>query len=651
MTGSVRRAALVLLLAVFSMGTAALAAPSQTDDPPPATIALAARTAWLADDRPVALDVAIDGDTAGTTMRVRIHPPLETADDLEASQEGDVGGITRSIDLGPTDEIPTADDGTRRIDLTADDIRLPGVHPVVVELRSVDGGVLGMVRTPVIRLDPDEDAPATPALAIVVDIAVPPTLEPSSRRELTSSEVARLERLADFLDLVTALDAPPPITIVAVPDTIEALAASTDPRAVAVLASVADAALADTTTLVAHPYVAVSAGALADAGLGDVIDTATDVGVRTLTDRLGATPDLSRWPDGDVTPEAATILEARGVRTVLTTTSAPDDPDDRGLVPAGPRPVPSLSESGLEAIVGDDSTARSLLAPVGERADAAVVAVATLLLRDDGRGTHAAVRVDDVPDDALLRSLAPLLTEPDAPVSIADLPTERPEGDVEGSGPFLLPTGSADDLTLVADRYRAVDDSVATYDTFAGTDSPQTAALRLRQLTSVADGIENEQRIALLDEIDEIVGAAFGAVALTGQTDLNLTSRSGSLPIAVQNDGADPVQVMVRIRSDRLRFPDGEEFEIVAGPDVTRIDIPVEALATGSVPTFVEVRTPDGAVLLDQRQLNVRSTAVSGVGLALSIGALTVLAVWWARTWRKGRKSGTSGADEGVRGN
>jgi hypothetical protein len=35
----------------------------------------------------------------------------------------------------------------------------------------------------------------------------------------------------------------------------------------------------------------------------------------------------------------------------------------------------------------------------------------------------------------------------------------------------------------------------------------------------------------------------------------------------------------------------------------------------------------------------VRSTAVSGVGLALSIGAGVFLTVWWARHWRRTRRS------------
>jgi len=35
----------------------------------------------------------------------------------------------------------------------------------------------------------------------------------------------------------------------------------------------------------------------------------------------------------------------------------------------------------------------------------------------------------------------------------------------------------------------------------------------------------------------------------------------------------------------------------------------------------------------------VRSTAVSGVGLVLSIGAGLFLVVWWARHWHRTRRS------------
>jgi hypothetical protein len=44
-------------------------------------------------------------------------------------------------------------------------------------------------------------------------------------------------------------------------------------------------------------------------------------------------------------------------------------------------------------------------------------------------------------------------------------------------------------------------------------------------------------------------------------------------------------------------------------------------------------------VVLERTRFDIRSTAVSGVGVVLSIGAGLFLAIWWARHWRKTRRS------------
>ncbi len=619
----------------------------QVDDPPPAAIELAERSPWVSDSAPVTLDVAITGDTAGTTVRVRIHPPLTDATDLETSLTEDVGGITTSIDVGPTDDIAVADTGNRQIVITGDEIRTPGVHPVVVELRSAAGEVLGLVRTPVIRLGTDDRPLDAPRLSIVVDVGIDPTVDPEGRREPTSTEIGRLDRTASFLDELVGLDTPAPVTVLAVPDTLDSLALSTDPRAPDVLDRISAALALDP---VAMPLVPVSAAALDSAGLDDVLNSVIDAGARSLMDRLGTAAPPSIWADDDVTPAAAALLAERGFETILTNAAdvdepGPDEPGgiERLLEPAGPRPVPALSDSQLSAVVADVSTADVLTAGVGDRVDEVPLAIAELILRDGGRGSDVVLRVDEVADDSLLVAAIPLLTAPDAPVTIVPLPSGTSNRDPDEDDlpdPVTLPTGSGSDLSAIAAQYRSVERHVATFDAFAGADSSRSADLAEQRLTSVADGLDTAHRVALLQSVEDVVAAGFEGVVLTGQTDLNLTSRAGDLPIAIANSNDYPVTVLVRIRSERLRFPDGEEFEVVAEPDITRLDIPVEALATGSVPTFVEVRTPDGALVLDDRQLNVRSTAVSGVGLALSLGALAVLAIWWVRTWRKGRNSG-----------
>src|SRR3546814_14753504 len=60
--------------------------------------------------------------------------------------------------------------------------------------------------------------------------------------------------------------------------------------------------------------------------------------------------------------------------------------------------------------------------------------------------------------------------------------------------------------------------------------------------------------------------------------------RRGTLPVTVENANPFPVDVVIRSTSDRLRFPDGEDLPVtVEAGDALRVDVPVEALATGSV--------------------------------------------------------------------
>lgn len=640
----------VVLAVGALLASAAPAVARQVDDGPQASIELAERSPWVSDSAPVTLDVAITGDTAGTTMRVRIHPPLRDADDLETSLTEDVGGITRSIDLGPTDDIAVSPAGNRQIVITGDEMRSPGVHPVVVELRSGDGEVLGLVRTPVIRLGTDDSPLDAPKLSIVVDVGIDPTVGPQGRREPTSTEIGRLERTAAFLDELAQLDPPTPVTVLAVPDTLDSLALSSDPRAPDLLDRISAAVGPDP---VAMPLVPVSAAALEAAGLGDALGSVIDAGVASLTDRFGDVSPPSIWTDGDVTPAAAALLAERGFETILTDTVDDDQPgsndsrdSERLLEPAGPRPIPALDDSEVSAVVADLATTEALTAGVGDRVDVVPLAIAELILRDDRRGSDVVLRVDEVSDDSLLVAALPLLTAVDAPVEIVPLPGGRSSRDPDEEDlpdPVTLPTGAGTDLTPIAEQYRSVERDVVTFDAFAGADSSRAADLAEQRLTSVADGLETADRLALLEAVEAVVAEGFDGIDLTGQTDLNLTSREGDLPIAIANANDYPVRVTVVIRSDRLRFPDGEEFEVIAEPDITRLDVRVEALATGSVPTFVEIRTPDGALVLDARQLNVRSTAVSGVGLALSLGALAVLAVWWIRTWRKKHKTDDTG--------
>lgn len=652
---------LVALAALAALLMAHFGATARAQEAAAGSLTLIEASPWVEADGTISLTVATEGDVGATVMRVRIHSPVRTVGALDEALEGDAGrGLYTSPPI-PVGFLPVAADGTREVQITASTstsgdltarLRNPGVHPLTLTLEQPDGTVLTTVRTAFTRLGTDDDPLAVPNLAMIFAIAADPTVGADGLRTLESADIDRLGRVGEAIAALTAATeqagTSAPISIAAIPDTLDALSASTDPRAQSLVEAVA--ALGDDDTALGLPYVALSAQALVDAELDAFLPALVSLGRGALDDRLEAVVDETFWPtDDEVDPSGAEALAAIGVRHLLV--PAPADPVAAPvgpLVDAGPRPIEGLEPLG--AVTVDTATSEALAAAAPDRFDAGTLALARLILRtpsdaDDAAPTVVVVSVDDVPADSNLSALLPLLALPGSPVTTGGLELVG-TGPVLDAAPFVFSPRDPDDgsgvdgdqsLEAIAPRVREVD---AVVDTFAATvegESARAVDLRLRVATALARGLSPEDRRALLDAADSAARETFDAISLAGQTDLNLTSRSGTLPLVLRNDTGFPVRVVVGIRSERLQFPQGDRFEMVLTDELTRLDVPVEARATGSVPTFVTVSTPDDEIRLDSRQLNVRSTAISGVGLTLSLGALAVLVIWWVRSWRRAR--------------
>lgn len=662
------------LVAIVAIGTPAGAQQSPRftaqGDEPMSDLTLVGRSPWVGAEDELVLDVRTGGDTTDTVLRIEIHEPVDSAAELERSLGEDVGRVLYRSPRIPVGFVPVRPDGALRLvvqtsagggDALTARLRTPGVHPVVVSLTGPDGTV-ATVRTPVVRLGTEDDPLPAPALALLVEFAVPPTVTPEARREVSDDELARLDDLATVLVGAVGDDDTRPrlsATVAARPDTLDALAATADPRSIRVLESLA--ASSRDGTVVASPYVPLDVPGLLDVDLGDFVEPIVATGVSVLRDRLADDVDASLWdaPDG-IDRAGAALLPGLGFNHLLI--DGPErgsgdgnddgsDPAERGLVDAGPVAVGGVDT--LDAYLVDTTTSKILESSADDRVDAGHVALAGLILRDDGAASDVVVRIDEAPTDSVLRHLLPLLTMADAPVTIGPVTAARITGDdADDDRAGVLEAAPPEGSPLTADfarRVRAATEGIDTFDSFVDTESARADALRLRIATSIAVGVDAAERTSLVDSVETAVSTAFDAVALAGPTDLNLTSRNGTLPLMIRNDNDFPVRVVLRIRSDRLTFPEGDRFEYTLTEDVTRIDIPVEARATGSVPTAVELRTPDEEVVLDSRQLNVRSTAISGVGLALSLGALAVLILWWARTWRRSRTPETAHGESSRR--
>jgi hypothetical protein len=139
-----------------------------------------------------------------------------------------------------------------------------------------------------------------------------------------------------------------------------------------------------------------------------------------------------------------------------------------------------------------------------------------------------------------------------------------------------------------------------------------------------------QRGLAFARAIPEAVTAEIKMIRAPAPQTITLTSRTGVIPLSVGSALKYPVDVVIRLDSDKLRFPDGNRI------DVTKLRPPnqtfrVRAItqASGTFPLKVQVLTPSGQLVSDS-QLTIRSTAYNVVALSITGGAAAFLVGWWA---------------------
>jgi hypothetical protein len=179
-----------------------------------------------------------------------------------------------------------------------------------------------------------------------------------------------------------------------------------------------------------------------------------------------------------------------------------------------------------------------------------------------------------------------------------------------------------------------------SYQAMIGEGNRSIDPLEDRLLASAAVDLSDPERDAYLDGLNAELDQKFAGVVVPDRQTVTLTSADGQLPITVRNLLDDPVEVQVLLRSsERLEFPEGNVITVKLGAKETvNRQVQVKTRATGDTPIQVIVQTPGGARQLQSTRYNVRSTAVSGVGLFLTIGAAGFLALWWIRHIRLTRR-------------
>ena len=546
-----------------------------------------------------------------------------------------------------------------------------GVFPVRIQLVDTSGTtVLGSFTTHLIFTE----APAT-TQRLRVAVTLPIQITQGASRSPTPAEL--LARPS------AALASPPAATVDAITATVDTIASRHPSVPVTLQVSGQTVGLLDTpahqTTinqlgqlaatpavyqLTSAPFTPVDATALVDAGLSDelalqvargsqVVSAAAD---RTSTGTpAGQSPDLGAWiTGGGLDTSTIGALATDGFHQVVLPASQLTATPADGSTTA-PFTLAGARGTALTAMASDDDLTTRFTADPGNPVLAAHQLVAELAQlyyeRPNGVSPRAVLAVapsgwNDDPAfvNALLGALDgnPMVQAVTTAQAFALFPTPA----TCRSGCRLNATGGSSGLPVAAIRAQRV-----RVNGFAvSAVGAHALAFQLGDLVlgGEAENLRTAQQSSVLANAGAAVTAQFGQLAVESGQAITLTARSGRVPVVIDSTAPYPVTATLVLSSDKLLFPNGQtqysESVTLLPRQRKVVNVQVQTRTSGVFRLDATLHAPEGPVRLATGEVSVRSTSSSVVGVALTIGAVAVLAVWWFRTSRRRRRAQSADA-------
>jgi len=658
----------------------------------------------------------------GLTVSLHLGPAVSGRDELHALRARPIAQplATRQQAVG---DIPLMPGARRAftISVAAGDLGLSaaGVYPLQV---TAVGGVSGSYRDVGTANTAIPYLPARPShrmhLAFVVPLTVAPALAGSDTLTDAAAETALDEavtaggRLAVLLDAAGTSGATPVID----PALVEALQVLGGPHRLQGAPAVrpGDAAarawlgrlrtLAGRSGLVRLPYGDPDLEALAHGGLPESLQEANRRGATVLQQALGTAGDARVGvPPGGIVDEAgldvmatrlgtrSVVLRGDSVSTVagtgvvaLSGRAAPEralltDPSLAALLSSGPGTAPTLAaqdvvaEAAAAALGTPDAPSAALVIPLPvtapggswQRRVTAALAASPLLapiglasLAAAGPGDSVTVGsgpAGGVQDGGAPRSTSRelgagvLANVRNLRADVADLQTALPNFPADDRPCPTLPQPPArqpaEQLTDPACRALLLAVSAAWR-------QPADAA---GGLPGGGPGGSDAQQAIARASLDSIRGS----VRAVASHEVALTSRTGRVPVTLENNLGEPVRVtLVLGTADRASVRSGAAVARTVQPgQKVQVEVEVRAAAAGTFPVTLSLLSPGGRLFGRPSQVLVRSTAYGVLAVALTVGALAVLVVavlyragrglWRGRRRRReraGRPAGTGAA-------
>lgn len=606
---------------------------------PRTRLAFVTQTPWAPADAEfvivVRISLAPGDDPSALELDATVFPAVASRTAFAESLEG--RGLRPPMSVPQrlaVPQLPTNPDGSVSVRVPAPPTRRNGVHPVRVELRDIAANnTVDRFITHLTYL-PEPNVGPRLAVGMVLPLHSPPSLDAEGARRPVQGE--QLAATAQAIQVAGSI----PVSITPTPETLAALVAAggADGGMLTALRQVASQG-----RLVGGSYVPVSLPTMLASNLRKEVEVGLQKGEEVLNATLRVPPDTSTWAAQEPLDAASVdLLAARGVDRIVAT--------DAALTPTGDRLL-TLTRPFLLAGEKETVPAVAADAALSSYFDAANPALAALHLLSDLAVLHldlpgdrrAAVAMPSrswQPTRPFVDNLVSGLTANPIlePVEIQTLFASVTPEAVNGRGtlvrrpvvaPVVTRTELARDVNLARRR-------LASLDLVLGPGNLVTSELAERLLlVQSVDLPTDRESDPYLAGVRRAISGQLEGVEMPEDRSITLTARRGEIPVTFRNRSGHPVRMAVRLESDKLSFPAGERQEL----DLTRLNtthrFPVVARTSGAFPIRITLESPDGQLVAGEATLTVRSTAASGVGVAISAGAALFLAVWWGRNLSK----------------
>jgi hypothetical protein len=191
-----------------------------------------------------------------------------------------------------------------------------------------------------------------------------------------------------------------------------------------------------------------------------------------------------------------------------------------------------------------------------------------------------------------------------------------------------------------ADRIALARQQLSSFTAAVTGRPPELTTLNDDLLATEARRLSPAGRSAALTAYDGAFAGETGRITLATERTVTFTAQRAAIPVTVLSGSPYPVTVVVTLTSDKFTFPDGNTRQLLLNRPTTSVRVTAQARTSGDrLPIDVTLHTPDGQLVLGRAVLTVQSTAISFVGVALTVLAGAVLLAWWVRTWRRARRA------------